>query len=461
MNEWIVSVSGIRGIVGQCFPAHQITRMAGAFGTHLHQKHSAKVRVAIARDTRASGEMTRHAAVAGLLSTGCDVIDLGMCPTPTLLLAARTLNVAGSIMITASHNPAEWNGLEIAAERGTFLNASDREAILGFFDKEAIGYKPWNAQGTLEEWDGAIDQHIKHILASQYVDVEAVQQRKLRVAIDAVNGAGSVITPMLLRELGCEVFPLYCDPDGDFLRSPEPTPKSLGALCRSVRDNRADLGLAHDADADRLTLVDEKGNAISEEYTLALIADLALRQKNGPVVTTVSTSLMVDDIAEKHGATVKRTKVGVNHVVDEMLESQAVLGGEGTGGIIFPEIHLTSDGITATAAMVQLLVETGKPLSSLVSQIPRYYISKKGLPIPSGTDPDAVIRRALDEFADEQLDTTDGVKLLRENSWVSIRKSGTEPVIRVFGEARSAQQADAFCGEIAEHIQAWLCESAK
>ncbi len=462
MNEWIVSASGIRGIVGECFLPHDIARMAAAFGTfvqnsHRHQRED--IRVAIARDTRASGAMARHAVIAGLMSTGCHVVDLGICPTPTLLLMASELNVAGSMMITASHNPAEWNGMEMATTCGTFLTETERAEVLRIYETGEMQFQPWNTQGNLSKSDRAIPIHMERILASSYIDPEGIRQRRLRVVVDAVNGAGSTITPKLLRALGCDVVELHCEPNGAFRRPPEPTPKNLEALCDRVKQSRADLGMAHDADADRLTLVTEEGEAISEEYTFALIADLVLNKQAGPVVATVSTSLMIDDVAKKHNTPVSRTKVGVNHVVNEMLRLEAVLGGEGTGGVIFPEIHHTSDGITSAAVAVQLLIESGETLSSLVSQFPKYFIAKKSLPIPPSVEGDEIIRRAIAAFNHERLDLTDGVKILRDASWVTIRKSGTEPVIRVFGEARSSHRANRFCEEIAQQIQHWMAAS--
>jgi phosphomannomutase len=278
----------------------------------------------------------------------------------------------------------------------------------------------------------------------------------LKVVIDCCNGAGSVISPKLLRQLGCEVIELSCHPDGKFPRHPEPTPKHLSQLCAIVRAQNADIGFAHDSDADRLALVSDQAEAISNEYTLVLAADFILSKQKGPVVSTLSTSMMMDYVARKHDVPMYRTEVGVGNVVQKMQEVSAVIGGEGTGGVIFPDIHYTTDGMTALALIIQQCAETEATISELISQIPQYSIIKKKIDIGTQELADALTQQAAQYYADENLDLTDGVKIIRKDSWVNIRKSGTEPVIRVFSEARTTEEAEILCDSTLEMIQGWM-----
>ena len=473
MDAPIVSVSGIRGIVGKSLDAVMLTQFAAAFGTMVNtstcqqdnDKGSDPVpskTVVVGRDSRVSGEMARHSILAGLISTGCRVIDIGMCPTPTILMMANELKANGSIAITASHNPAEWNGLEFALESGRLLNQGERKQFMDIYHSGDFHLAKWDHQGAVETYQGAVNRHIQKILNCEWIDLELVHERALRVAIDCGNGAGSIASPLLLRRLGCQVVEVNCVPDGNFPRSAEPTPDALDQLCKTVRAEGADVGFAHDGDADRLVVVSEDGSPLSSEYTFALAADFILNKKSGDVVSTVSTSLMIDDIADQHRAQVHRTPVGVGFVVEKMRETNAVIGGEGTGGVVFPEIQYTTDGLASIAAIVHHLSESNTRISSLVKSVPSYTMCQKKLESPSQSVSEAVVQRAAEIYAEKgqlsteeavSLDLTDGVKRVWEDSWVNIRKSGTEPVIRIFSEAKSSDRAEALCNETVETLK--------
>jgi phosphomannomutase len=384
------------------------------------------------------------------------VVDLGICPTPTILLRAKDLEVDGSLTITASHNPIEWNGIEFAASCGSLLTPEQSAELIRIYENGEDKLTPHDKLGSVKQDDTAVERHISKILSLPYINIELIKSRRLKVVIDCCNGAGSVISPKLLRELGCEVIELSCQPDGKFPRHPEPVPEHLSQLCEIVRAQNADIGFAHDSDADRLAIVSDKAEAISNEYTLVLASDFILSRRKGPVVTTSSTSMIMDYIAQKHNVPLYRTKVGVGNVVQEMQKVNAVVGGEGTGGVIFPEIHHTTDGIMALAVIIQKLAESETTISVLVSEIPQYYIIKRRLEIPTQKLADALIQKAVQYYADENLDLTDGVKIIRKDSWVNIRKSGTEPVIRVFSEAKTTEEAEKLCDSTMEVIKSWM-----
>ncbi len=453
----IISVSGVRGQVGISLDARTITRFALAFGTFVGGKT-----VVIGRDTRTSSPMIRYAVLAGLFATGCHVIDVGLCPTPTVLLMAKMLGAQGSITITASHNPVEWNGIEFASESGKLLTQIERDELTRIYETEDFTLAPWDKQGTLQEYKDATELHLKQILSSSWLDVDLIRNAKLKIALDCGNGAGCVISPNLLQELGCQVVEINCEPDGDFRRPAEPTPDALGELCERVRETRADIGFAHDGDADRVVMVTDSGIALSGEWTIAFVADFILSKTKGDIVVTVSTSRMMDDIAAKHGVTLHRTKVGVGWVVEKMHEVNAVIGGEGTGGVIYPSINYTTDGIASIAAIVQYLAESKTTATAHVEAIPHYEMCRKKMEIPSQEIATQLVELALKMYEKENpstvqsgpfLELTDGIKRVWDDRWVNIRKSGTEPVIRVFSEAPTVMEAEALCDETLENLK--------
>ncbi len=453
-SEPIISVSGVRGKVAESLDPQTITKFSLAFGTFVEGKT-----VVIGRDSRTSSPLLRHAVLTGLLATGCHVIDVGLCSTPTILLMSKVLDAQGSITITASHNPVEWNGIEFASESGRLLNQAERERLLHIYETESYNLSAWNQLGTYEENKDANFIHLKQILNTKWIDVDSIRGRNFKVVLDCGNGAGSVISPLLLQELGCDVEELNCVPDGNFKRPAEPTPEAISELCKIVRDSNADIGFAHDGDADRLVIVTDKGIPLSGEWTYTFVSDFILSRTTGDIVATVSTSRMLDDIAEKHGVVLHRTKVGVGWVVEKMNEVDAVLGGEGTGGVIYPSINYTTDGITSIAAILQYLVDSKQSISGLIDNIPKYEMCRKKFEIPSQEAATQLVNMAMKKYKDEtsssqnsslRLDLTDGIKRVWDDRWVNIRKSGTEPVIRVFSEAPTTEEAETLCDETLE-----------
>ena len=450
----IISVSGVRGEVGISLDVRIITQFAMAFGTFVGGRT-----VVIGTDSRTSSPTLRHAVLAGLLATGCHVIDVGLCPTPTVLLMAKALQSQGSITITASHNPVAWNGIEFASASGNLLTQAERDELLHIYEAEDFALAPWNEQGTLETYKDATGYHLEQILNSSWLELDLIRERGLKVVIDSGNGAGSVISPSLLKRLGCRVVELNCVADGHFRRPAEPTPDALDELCKTVLASEADIGFAHDGDADRLVVVTERGIPLSGEWTLAFVVDFILSKTKGDIVATVSTSRMLDDIAAKHGVVLHRTKVGVGWVVEKMHEVSAVIGGEGTGGVIYPNVHYTTDGITSIAAIVQHLAESGGTLTQLVENMPQYQMCQKKMEIPSQEVATQLVDSALKVYKEEcdtgtelSLELTDGVKRVWSDRWVNIRKSGTEPVIRVFSEAPTSEAAERLCDETLETL---------
>ncbi|RKU27287.1 phosphoglucosamine mutase [Candidatus Poribacteria bacterium] len=455
-KEPIISVSGVRGKVAESLDPQVITRFSLAFGTFVEGKT-----VVIGRDSRTSSPLLRHAVLTGLLATGCHVIDVGLCSTPTILLMSKILDAQGSITITASHNPVEWNGIEFASESGRLLNQAERDRLLHIYQTESFNLSAWDELGTYEEKNDGMFIHLKWILELDWINVDSIRRRKFKVALDCGNGAGSVISPLLLHELGCDVVELNCVPDGNFNRPAEPTPEAISELCMSVRESEADIGFAHDGDADRVVIVTNEGIPLSGEWTYAFVSDFILSKTTGDIVATVSTSRMLDDIAEKHGVAIHRTKVGVGWVVEKMLEVDAVLGGEGTGGVIYPSINYTTDGITSIAAILQYLADSQQSISELVDNIPKYEMCRKKFEIPSQEVATQLVNMAMKQYQDEtkssqSLDLTDGIKLVWDDRWVNIRKSGTEPVIRVFSEAPTNEEAETLCDEILECLDMLL-----
>lgn len=450
----IISVSGVRGEVGISLDVRNITQFAMAFGTFVGGRT-----VVMGRDSRTSSPTLRHAVLAGLFATGCHVIDVGLCPTPTILLIAKAFGAQGSITITASHNPVEWNGIEFASDSGCLLTQAERDKLMRIYETEDFALAPWNEQGTLETYEGAVAHHLEQILCAPWLAPNLIRKAGLKVVIDCGNGAGSVTSPSLLRKLGCRVVEVNCVADGHFRRPAEPTPEALDELCETVLASGADIGFAHDGDADRLVIVTDRGVPLSGEWTLAFIADFILNKTKGDIVATVSTSRMLDDIAAKHGVALHRTKVGVGWVVEKMHEVNAVIGGEGTGGVIYPDIHYTTDGLASIAAIAQYLAESRGTLMQLVESMPQYQMSRKKLEMPSQEVATRLVDHALKFYEKEcraevepMLELTDGIKRVWNDRWVNIRKSGTEPVIRVFSEAPTATAAEQLCDETIEML---------
>jgi len=447
----MVSASGVRGIVGQTLTPDVVLRVAGAHASFLEPGP-----IVVGRDTRPSGEWVSRLTQAALLASGHDVIDVGIAPTPTILYAIRHHRAAGGIAITASHNPAPWNALKLFGPGGTFLAPAQSEEVARRARQGRAAWVP-NAQvGAFRQDPDAIRRHREAILSVQDLDRDRIRKRRFRVVVDATNGAGSEATPALLEALGCEVDCIFCEPDGRFPRVPEPLAENLGALRERVRSTGAAIGFANDPDADRLAIVDERGEAIGEERTLQIAIDWALAQKPGPVAVNSSTSMAVDVIARRYGVTVQRTKVGEAHVAQKLIELQGRIGGEGNGGVIYPALHATRDGLLAAAIALDWLSRDPRALSARVLELPQFAVVKRKLDLRL-TDPDSLGEALRRAFPDAERNVLDGEKYLWEDRWVQVRASGTEPVVRILAEAKNetaaAQLAD-LASEAVERSQA-------
>jgi phosphomannomutase len=439
-SQLMVSVSGVRGRVGAGLTPEVIALFAAAFGAYARQQGRGSM-IVIGRDSRVSGPMFVRAATAALQSVGCDVVDVGIAPTPTVQLAVEDLAAAGGLAVTASHNPIEWNALKFIGPSGMFLDADEAREMRTLLERE-IPRVPWDELGGWREDSLAVDRHLQRVLTIPFLQVAQIRERRFRVALDCVRGAGGTIFPRLLEELGCEVHAINLETDGRFPREPEPIAENLGDLEALVRRTRADIGLATDPDADRLSLVSEQGRAIGEDYTLALAARLVLRHRPGTVVTNLSTSRLLDDVAAEAGVPLVRAPVGEINVARRMQAERATVGGEGNGGVILPDVHLTRDAPVAAALILQLLAETGEPLSGLVQSVGRYAIVKEKVERPAHPL-DEVYRVLAQRLAAPEVDWQDGLRLAwpERRRWAHLRPSGTEPIVRVIAEAPTEEEA--------------------
>jgi phosphomannomutase len=434
----MVSVSGIRGRVGEALTPEIIASYAAAFGAWATKKTGVR-KVVVGRDSRVSGPMFHRVAIGALQSVGANVIDIGLTTTPTCQLAVEDHHAAGGIMLSASHNPIEWNALKFIGSSGLFLEASEGTEMRALVE-QGIPRVTWDKLGNVEGDTGAAERHLERILKIPYLDVQAIRKRGFHVALDCVRGAGSVIVPALLERLGCKVTPIHLEPDGRFPHPPEPVAENLGDLERLVRESKADIGLAVDPDVDRLALVSEQGKALGEDYTLALASMLVLKYRKGPVVTNLSTSKVVEDAVTRGGSKLTLAPVGEVNVAVRMREMGAVVGGEGNGGVILPEVHLGRDAPVAIALVLQLLTDSGKSLSAVAAELPRYAIVKDKLDRPKASL-DSVYAALKKAFADAQVDTQDGLRLAWKDRWLHVRPSGTEPIVRVIAEAPTVEEA--------------------
>jgi phosphomannomutase len=393
--------------------------------------------------------MFERAVIAALQSVGCDVIAAGLVPTPTALFAVRHHEADGAIVVTASHNPVEWNALKFASRAGMFLDADEAPAMRRYVSELPIQRATWDALGMVTPDPDAARRHLDAVLALPFLDLEGLRKRRFRVVLEAIRGAGAVLLPDLLDALGCEMIGMNLEPDGRFPRPPEPVAENLGELEHRVREVRADIGMATDPDADRLSLVGNTGHAIGEDYTLALAAALVLRHRPGPVVTNLSTSRILDDVCrETAGIEVRRVPVGEINVARAMEQAGAVIGGEGNGGVILPELHLTRDAAVAAALVLQLMLEDGRTLDGIVGSFPGYVIVKDKLPRDAGSL-DGAFERLLHGFRGALADRQDGLRMdwPQQGRWLHLRASGTEPILRIIAEAPTAKEAQALIAE--------------
>jgi len=435
--ERILSISGLRGVVGNGLTPEYLTRFAAAVGTL-----SNKGTVVLSRDGRSTGEMVRHAVIAGLISTGCRVVDAGIATTPTCGVLVTHLKAAGGIQITASHNPIPWNGLKPFSAEGSVYNQTQGEQLLDILDNERFKYVSWDQLGTVETYEDVAGPHINRVL--QLVNVPEIQQRKFKVVLDCNHGSGAVATPQFLEALGCEVIVLGGTADGQFAHTPEPLKENLTSLCDEVIKHKADAGFAQDPDADRLAIVDDTGRFIGEELTLALAADYVLARTPGPIVVNGSTSRVTADIAAKYNCPFFRSYVGEAHVCAKMKQESAIIGGEGNGGVIDPQVGYVRDSYVSMAYVLAGLAASKQRLSEWADTLPQYSIVKDKITCPR-EQVDTACKALETQFDSATASKGDGLRLDWDDRWVQVRASNTEPIIRVIAEAPHETEAQELC----------------
>lgn len=444
MSKLMIGISGVRGVVGENLTPELLVNLGQAFGTWADSGT-----VVVGRDTRASGDMVKHAVFSGLLSAGCRIVDVGVCGTPSAAMMIKKLEADGGIIISASHNTIEWNALKFFRSDGVYLTQQQGRDLLDIYyggDSTKVGHDKLHA---VEFNDGALENHIDRVM--DIVDVPALKRRKFRVAVDCCNGAGSAVALEFLRRTGCVPLAIDCEMNGLFPRNPEPTRKHVTAILDVVKKKGADMGFAQDADADRVAFISELGDYIGEEYSLCLAARYRLSKVKGPVVTNLSTTRMIDDVAQEADCEVFRTPVGEVNVAEMMIEKNAVVGGEGNGGVIDPRVHYGRDALTGAALILQYMLETGKTVSQLAAEIPPYHMSKQKVECSKRS-----VTPVLKQIAQEEalhVDTQDGVKLDFADGWVHIRPSNTEPIVRVYSEGRTVQEADTLADRYREMVE--------
>ena len=457
----IKSISGIRGTIGgpsgENLTPPDVVKFTTAYVRLIAARtEGRKPVVVVGRDARISGEMVSNLVEGTLLACGADVINAGLCTTPGTEMAVIVNRADGGIIITASHNPRQWNALKLLNSRGEFLSDAEGKQVLALSEEE-FDYPEIDAIGHVLSRAPFNDEHIRRVLALPLVDVEAVRRRRYKVVVDAVNSVGGVVIPKLLRELGCEVVELNCEPTGDFAHNPEPLPENLTGISEAVVREKADLGVVVDPDVDRLAFVSEDGTMFGEEYTLVAVADYILSKTPGDTVSNLSSSRALRDVTERHGCRYYAAAVGEVNVVTKMKEVGAVIGGEGNGGVIYPELHYGRDALVGTALFLTWLTERGLTMTQLRATYPSYFASKNKIQLTPAIDVDKVLREVKERYVNENVNDIDGVKIDFPENWVHLRKSNTEPIIRVYTEAKSMDEADALAKRFIAEIEA-ICK---
>lgn len=454
----IKSISGIRGTIGgpsgENLTPLDIVKFTAAYATFIKESsRSARPRIVVGRDARISGDMVHRIITGTLTGMGCDVTDIDMATTPTTEIAVVKEEAQGGIIITASHNPKQWNALKLLNSDGEFLNAEEGERILSIADEEDFNFSPVEELGEITRKQ-YLQEHIQSIMSLELVDAEAIRAANFRVAIDCVNSVGGIAIPELLYALGVkEIFKLHCAPHGNFSHNPEPLPQHLTELASLTRDSRATVGFAVDPDVDRLAIYTEDGEPFGEEYTLVAVADYILQHTPGNTVSNLSSSRALRDVTRQHGGEYHAAAVGEVNVVTKMKEVNAVIGGEGNGGVIYPASHHGRDALAGIALFLTYLARTGKSPSELKKSYPAYFMSKQKVELTPGMDTDAVLQTMKERFADQEVTDIDGVKIDFPDKWVHLRKSNTEPIIRVYSEARSEHEAEEIGKQIINMIK--------
>ena len=457
----IKSISGIRGTIGgpsgENLTPPDVVKFTTAYVRLIAARtEGRKPVVVVGRDARISGEMVANLVEGTLLACGADVINAGLCTTPGTEMAVIVNRADGGIIITASHNPRQWNALKLLNSRGEFLSDAEGKQVLAMSEEE-FDYPEIDAIGHVLSRAPFNDEHIRRVLALPLVDVEAVRRRRYKVVVDAVNSVGGVVIPKLLRELGCEVVELNCEPTGDFAHNPEPLPENLTGVSEAVVREKTDLGVVVDPDVDRLAFVSEDGTMFGEEYTLVAVADYILSKTPGDTVSNLSSSRALRDVTERHGCRYYASAVGEVNVTTKMREVGAVIGGEGNGGVIYPELHYGRDALVGTALFLTWLTERGLTMTQLRATYPSYFASKNKIQLTPAIDVDKVLREVKERYSNENVNDIDGVKIDFPENWVHLRKSNTEPIIRVYTEAKSMDEADALAKRFIAEIEA-ICK---
>lgn len=448
-SSLIVSISGLRGIVGDSLTPETVIKYANAFAKFTNNK-----KIVVGRDGRYHGEMLTEILVGALAANGCDVVDVGVCPTPTVQLAAEHSDAAGGVAVTASHNPMEWNGLKFVNAKGVFLDADENKKLSKFVGTASM-YATFKSVGKIVHDDFFLHDHVRRVMAIKSVDVEAIRKRRFKVVVDCVNAGGAAVVPALLNEFGCDVIRMNCEPTGKFPRKPEPIPENLGAVMERVKMEKADLGIVVDPDVDRLVLITEKGEPFSEEYTIAQAVKFIFSrtpQDKRIAVVNLSTTRAVDVIAQALGGKVYRSAVGEINVVKQMKKVGAVVGGEGSGGVILPEVHYGRDALVGIGITLQHLLEFGGTMSELKTSLPNFEIVKLRIDL-GRRNPDKVINAIKSHYRKFKINTQDGLKIDTPDYWIHLRKSNTEPIIRVLAEASSRKEAEMHASEVIALVQ--------
>ena len=454
----IKSISGIRGTIGgaqgENLTPIDAVMYGAAYGTWVKQQHQKEsYRVVVGRDARISGNMIQQLVINTLVGLGIDVINLDLSTTPTVEMAVMMEHADGGIILTASHNPKQWNALKLLNNKGEFLDAAAGQEILDIAEDANMLFADVDSLGTISRNDAYIDLHIDEILALDLVNIKAIKAANFKVVVDAVNSTGGIAIPLLLEALGVQPVKLFCNPNGEFPHNPEPLKEHLGDLMQEVVSQGADFGIVVDPDVDRLAFVDEKGEMFGEEYTLVAVADYVLANTPGNTVSNMSSSRALRDITNKHNRSYKASAVGEVNVVQTMKDTNAVIGGEGNGGIIYPELHYGRDSLVGVALFLSHLAEQKMTVSSLRESYPSYFMSKQKIALTPQIDVDAILEQMATIYKAEEITTIDGVKIDFESNWVHLRKSNTEPIIRIYTEAASQNQADTLANDIISQIK--------
>jgi len=458
----IKSISGIRGTiggkVGEGLSPLDIVKFASAYGTWLQEENNAKkLTLVVGRDARISGSIVNSLVIASLRSLGINVIDLGLSTTPTVEMAVMMEKAHGGIIITASHNPKEWNALKLLNGKGEFISGAEGERVLDIAEREAFYFADVDSLGKLTQNNEYIQKHIDAVLRLPYVDTKAIAEADFSIIVDAVNSTGGIAVPLLLDALGVKkVTGIHCEPTGVFAHNPEPLPAHLKDLSQAIIEHGADLGITVDPDVDRLAMVCEDGTMFGEEYTLVAVADYVLSKKGGATVSNLSSTRALRDVTEKHGHQYYASAVGEVNVVEKMKAVNAVIGGEGNGGVILPELHYGRDALVGIALFLTHLANTKLKATELRDSYPKYTISKNKIQLTPETNVDQILVKMADKYSKQEVDSTDGVKIYFEKEWVHLRKSNTEPIIRIYAESENDVKADQLAKNIMAEIETIL-----